>query len=414
MRPLYAILIVLSTLWLPAAGCDFSPPQVDDGDDNTPDAGNSGTPDAPATGGSDAPPACAWTFDPVYFDPCDSQVPTARAPLTLDRLGTYIYDTTGQRLEDPDQNPIDVPQLLLSGNVQSIWLEGLTIESGAVLRVVGNRPLIIVSTGDITIDGEIDASSKQGGTDGPGANPSACPTSPPAPGETCAQHGGSGGGGGGFGGAGGQGGEGGDGRNCEAGVDGRPGGPGGVALAQTPTQLRGGCAGRDGAANNSGTAANAGDAGAGGGAVHLSAQGTLKVNGSVHAGGAGGGPGTDGQRAGGGGGGSGGMLGLEAGTLVIGSDGVVAANGGGGGGGCDGMTAMPGQDGQPSDQLAAGGPKQNNGGDGGDGGAAGTADGESPSPAERGGGGAGGGVGIIQFFSPSAPTIDGKVSPPAR
>jgi len=356
-----------------------------------------------------APPdaACEWTFSPAYFDPCAGGNPEPNPPLTLNQAGVYHYDTDTAVLTSPSD--VQVPTVdTLIGDARAVWVEGFVIYASSTLRVEGSRPLIIISTGNVAVLGTIDASSywdADGVHVGAGADPEACPVSPPDSGRTCVQHGGSGGGAGAFGGDGGGGGEGGDTRDCEDGinVDGIPGGAGGVALAAVPAVIRGGCAGRDGAQNESGTS-DRGRAGPGGGAIHLTARGTLLVGGVVHAGGAGGTAGLD-NRSGGGGGGSGGFIGLEAHSISIQETGVLAANGGGGGGGCDNNPAEPGEAGQTDDVAAVGGAHQGSGGDGGDGGYLLVPAGEPGDAAERGGGGGGGGVGFIAFYSPNTPSV---------
>ncbi|RMH42012.1 MAG: hypothetical protein D6689_09450 [Deltaproteobacteria bacterium] len=378
-------------------------------------AGDGGEPPADAAPGApDAAAGCAWGYMPVHFDPCSPATPEPDGPLMLTLPGTYVYDTDTGVLTAPGGGA-SVPASSDLGGVRAVWVRGLMVGAAARLRAVGSAPLLIASFGDIDVVGTIDASSGFDGSGyvrGAGANSSACPASPPDPGATCAQHGGSGGGGGAFGGDGGRGGEGGDTRDCGGGFpDGIPGGAGGVAVAAPPEMLRGGCAGADGAANNDGFDTY-GRGGPGGGAVHLAARDALRVTGRVLAGGAGGGPGT-GHRAGGGGGGSGGMIGLEGGTVTIGPLAVVAANGGGGGGGCDGNRAEPGEDGGAGARRADGGDGEGKGGRGGTGGALANPDGEDAPVAERGGGGGGGGAGVIVLYGPAAPAIDGAavVSP---
>jgi len=386
----------------------------DDGSNPPPDA--LVYPDAPLPPDASGPDAaCAWSYLPIYFDPCASGNPEPNPALVLDEAGTYRYNTDTGTLTSPGDGAIATVDSTI-GLARAMWVEGLAVEAPATLRVEGVRPLIIISTDNIAILGVIDASSYWDGGGpraGAGSEPFGCPGSPPDPGQTCVQHGGSGGGGGAFGGNGGGGGEGGDTRDCEDGIniDGIPGGAGGIAIGAAPDILRGGCAGRDGAQNESGTG-DRGRGGPGGGAVHLTARGTILVGGTIHAGGAGGTAGLD-NRSGGGGGGSGGFVGVEAHTIMIQDSGVLAANGGGGGGGCDNSAAEPGDDGQPSDDAAEGGDEQNAGGAGGEGGHRDVPAGQPGGLGIRGGGGGGGGVGFIIFRSPSAPTIDASaiVSP---
>lgn len=413
------------------AACSFDTSGVTgDASDHAPDASQadavtadaeeppdgSTVPDAVEPPDAQRPDAsCEWTYSPQYFDPCASGNPVPKPPLVLGLSGTYHYDTDLGVLQSPAVVIIPTVDTIIDG-ARVMWVEGFAIAEGATLRVEGSRPLIVISTGSIAISGTLDASSYWDGIvarTGAGADPDDCPVSPPTSGLTCVQHGGSGGGAGAFGGDGGGGGEGGDTRDCEDGinVDGIPGGEGGVALGAAPSVLRGGCAGRDGAQNESGTV-DRGRAGPGGGAVHLTARGSLVVGGVIQAGGAGGTAGLD-NRSGGGGGGSGGFIGLEAHSIEIQQTGVVAANGGGGGGGCDNNPATSGESGLADDVAATGGAAQGSGGKGGDGGYRDSPAGEPGEPAERGGGGGGGGVGYIVFHSPTTPDVHGDavVSP---
>ncbi|HUH02428.1 MAG TPA: hypothetical protein VML75_10555, partial [Kofleriaceae bacterium] len=318
---------VLLAAGLAAPGCTFDSGGLPGDGGVTPDAPlPDADPDAP-----DAPPgtpdartvdaSCAWPFTPRYFDPCGPALPPASPELTLGSVGEYVFDTDSGMLIDPLGATI-TPVSSIEGDMRVIWTSRFLVGAFATLRATGTRPLMVVSTGNISILGTLDASSFRASdafSIGAGANPSACPASPPDPGQSCGAHGGSGGGGGGFGAGGGAGGEGGDGHSC--GTDGVPGGAGGLALAANPGSLRGGCAGADGAQNNSGTS-NRGIAGPGGGALHLVAFGSLSVSGVIHAGGAGGQPGL-GDRAGGGGGGTGGMIGLEATNILLNAAAVV-------------------------------------------------------------------------------------------
>jgi len=374
-----------------------------------PDAGDGGAvPDAP---GSDAS-TCTWTYTPVRFDPCDGTTPAPTESLTLDAAGTWVYNTDEGTLTAPDGSDT-TPTSSDLADARAIWVVDFEVGADATLRLEGSRPLLVAASGGISVAGTIDASSHYGGGDyqrGAGADPAACPASPPEPGETCSNHGGSGGGGGGFGAAGGQGGEGGNGHSCSG--DGIPGGLGGEALPAAPSVLRGGCGGRDGGASTEG--AGQGPGGPGGGAVHLTARGSLTVSGTVHAGGAGG-RGANDDRSGGGGGGSGGMIGLEAADLRIQDTAFVVANGGGGGGGVDHGVAEPGEDGRADGAVAPGGAHEASGTDGGAGGWRDAPNGVSADPAERGGGGGGGGVGFILLHSPGTPRIDtGATLSPAQ
>lgn len=185
------------------------------------------------------------------------------------------------------------------------------------VRVTGAKPLVIVSLGDVTIDGVLSGYSSETEL-GPGA----------VAGKTAQDGAGrAGGGGAGNGGAGGTGG----------GASGDPITPAGEMVAMT-TKLQGGLAG-----GQSGTtgAARCGGGGSGGGALQISTMGKIVVGayGGIDVGGAGGRGGcpvAPASGGGGGGGGAGGTVQLEAvGTIEIKASAQIAAMGGGGGeGGC--------------------------------------------------------------------------------
>jgi hypothetical protein len=374
-------------------------PRAPDADPNAPDA----DPNAP-----DAAP-CAWSYAPAFFDPCSPAAPDPDDALVLSATGTYVFDTDTGVLVDPNEDVVGAPASTIVGGAHTIWLDGFIVSSASTLRVIGSKPLFVVSYGDIDVFGTVDAGSffdtdADAYSRGAGADPASCPALPPEPGRTCANHGGSGGGGGAFGGNGGSGGGGGDGRDCGGAFpDGIPGGAGGFAIA-TPATIRGGCGGRDGAPNNSAGSTAFGAGAPGGGALHLAARDAVTVSGNVLASGAGGGPGT-GDRAGGGGGGSGGRIGLEGATVQLLSTAVLAANGGGGGGGCENGAATRGTDGLASATPAAGGAAQGKGEAGGAGGSGSAPDGASAVVAERGGGGGGGGAGFVILYGPGTPLI---------
>lgn len=411
-------LLLVSALTVAACAVDRSgtrsmdaatPPAVDaqppDGSDAQPPP-DTGPPDRDG-GGS----LCGWPYAPEHFDPCGSPGGEAEVMLT-DTSDEYVYDTDLGRLREPGGTPTPVPNTV-QGGVHIWWTGAFTLAAGARLRVVGPQPLLIAANGNVTIEGTIDASSFFDGAAvsvGAGADPRACDRVEvaPTPGTTCGGHAGSGGGGGGFGG---RGGDGGDvtGRGCPGGDD--SGGSGGAPLGGVPTTLRGGCDGADGATNNQndGTTGR-GIAGAGGGAVQITAAGSLTVSGTLHAGGAGGsgaydatGGSVGGRRGGGGGGGSGGMVALEGQDIDIQLGALLVANGGGGGGGTDTATADRGQDGPAAIAFAEGGnaPDFDNATHGGAGGwrereAGVTAD---PTNSKRGTGGGGGGVGFVVLYN---------------
>jgi hypothetical protein len=402
------------------AACTFTPGQGSGGNNpDRPDA-NPLDPDAstnPGNDGGGGPDAndCGWPFTPRFFDPCSARAPLPATvlPLVLDIDGVYTYDTDDGILLDP--NDVQVlplpPSTFEEGNVRAVWVDGLTIDSATTLRVTGGRPIMFVSTSDITIRGNatIDVSSAFDSVNqvffpGAGAEPtpSECASNAATFGGDCTE-GAGGGGGGGFAGNGGDGGRGAVTRTCD-GQQGVDGGNGGAALGAPPTTIRAGCPGERG--GNGDADFKYGLGGDGGGAVHLASRTRIDIEGIVHAGGSGG-AGAENNRSGGGGGGSGGYIGLESLDIEIDSTAALTANGGGGGGGCSNGLAGSGGNGRTTGQAAAGGAGQSSGGDGGDGSAGTVRDGQVGADADRGGGAGAGGAGFILSYQ-STPTITGQ------
>jgi len=409
-----AILLVLG------AACQFDPSGLatDGGATDNVDA-------ADATLGSpDADPFCGWGYDPVHFDPC-AQPPAGLQPLSLTISGSmppYVYNTTNGVLRDPMMTAVDHQNTEFNG-YRILWTSDFEIASGAILHAIGTMPLIIASKSDIDIAGDLTVASffNMEFVSGAGSEPTACPNSEPPyrRGEDC-EHGGGGGGGGAFSGNGGNGGLGAPAHtNCNDpdefvdGNTGATGGLGGVSVS-APMILRGGCEGREGGERNNGST-DFGIGAPGGGAVHLTAAGTLTVTGRINAGG-GGGRKSTGSRSGGGGGGSGGMIGLEAIKIDLAAGGVLAANGGGGGGGSgDNGPAFAGDDASPDGAQALGGAGEpTKGSDGGDGSWMSVLNGETAlvSP-DRGGGGGGGGAGYILYYQDTEPDLSAEITPAA-
>lgn len=270
-------------------------------------------------------------------------------------------------------------------------IAGESVAIATTIRVTGSRPLVLVATSSIAVQGTLDvASHRSSGQVGPAANPSACDNGT-APGTS------GGGAGGSFGGSGGKGGGGQS--------DANTGGAAGNATA-APTTLRGGCRGQDGNGTNEGAGGN------GGGAVYLIAETSINVTGTLDASGAGATSGAL-NASGGGGGGSGGFIGLDAPTVL--NAGNIVANGGGGGEGSGTSTAGdPGDDpANPTTPAPGGAGLSTSGGDGGDGAAGTTLTGENGTTGTNGGGGAGGGAGIIRLDRASSISGGGSISPPA-
>ncbi|NMC71746.1 MAG: hypothetical protein GYA57_16990 [Myxococcales bacterium] len=233
----------------------------------------------------------------------------------------------------------------------------LLLPSGVTLAGVGSGALVLLSCGDVTIEGTVFVGAAEitdrsgvthrapgpGGADA-GAGPGAGGDGAWDPGYELS----GGGGGGAFGAAGGAGGAGGYAGAALAGAAGRAyGTPELVPLWGGSGGGKGGCLGMPD-----------GLGGAGGGALQITARGTLRVRGRIDAGGLGGAGGCDRDGAGGGGGSGGGVL-LEADRLVVEAGAVIAVNGGGGGSGIGysayGYDSHPGQRGEARLTAAAGG-----------------------------------------------------------
>jgi hypothetical protein len=285
-------------------------------------------------------------------------------------------------------------------------IAGTTVTVSGSFVAIGARPLVLIATEEITVNGSatLDASSVSGSgaRRGAGANPAECSRSDKGKNDS----GGAGGGAGGsFGTVGGIGGTG--------DVDGS-GPPGGAAIGGTPgaaqtetTVLRGGCIGGAGGDGNNSEARNTGGAaGDGGGAVYLIAGNRITINGNVFASGGGGRvtAGIAGRLEGAGGGGSGGMIVLDAPTIQV--QGRVVANGGAGGGGGGNVGGTNGGDGSTLlwNQRAAAGigdpvpPPAGPAGNGAQGTATGAITNLDGSNSDLGAGGGAGGLGLIWTY----------------
>jgi hypothetical protein len=264
-----------------------------------------------------------------------------------------------------------------AGELVVIASKDFTLVPDASITLTGARPLVFAVFGDARIDGRILAGAHLE-TPGPGGRDCGAPVAVS----------GAGAGGGGFTSPGGSG-----------GVDGAPGVDGGSVTGPFEREpLVGGCAG-GAALGDDGPRAGGGA----GGALQISASGTMQIHGVLAAPGGGGLQGA--PDAGGSGGGSGGALLLEADSVVLDSAAALTANGGSGGTGRTtalGSTPHDGEDGHPADLSPATTPDPgSSGGSGGAGAVRGTAalDGTSPScvliPCGTAGGG-GGGLGRIE------------------
>jgi hypothetical protein len=274
------------------------------------------------------------------------------APTTTLNCGTTTINSSNA---SPFSNwcgtapPFTIQQQPGGPDIMVVALKGLTVASGATLKLTGSRPVVFAVRGDVTVTGTIDANAS-GSTPGAGGNWS-CGSSAGrnGTGDASFARGGGGGGGGAFGTAGGRGGEGDSNTNYGSG--------GSVRGTTNITPLYGGCNG-----GNGGGCSSAG--GAGGGAVQITASGTLTVTGTIRANG-GNGAGGCGTEGGGAGGGSGGAILLEAATKNIG--GTVQANGGSGGDG-NGISNGSGGNGSTSSASSGSNGQDESGAGGGGGG----------------------------------------------
>jgi hypothetical protein len=231
----------------------------------------------------------------------------------------------------------DAPELCV------ISVAAFRIREGAAMSVFGSRPLVVMATDEVRIDGILDLSAT-GGESGPGGFRGGTgggavelwngggPFGGGVGGHEGAFDDG-GGGGGGFCGGGGDGGDGGFGGRASGGTGGAT-----VMPAWQLSPLFGGSGGGRGRGAFGSSGSNAGFGGAGGGALQISTPTRIRLGGRILAGGGGGLPGRNlfgsTQNWGsGGGGGSGGAVLLEAPEVSFDGGAVVAAGGGGGGGG---------------------------------------------------------------------------------
>lgn len=302
---------------------------------------------------------------------------------------------------------------LVEDEVAVLAVEELTIGPDAELHLIGERSIVLLSAGDVTIQGIVDGSAPCDGLTlacgGPGGGNGAVDQNDDATGCAPGKNGEdsintrTGAGGGGFATDGAAGGTAGSAR----------GGAGGsLELGDCPGEslqpLRGGAGGGAGAGDLSG-----GSGGGGGGGVQITSFTRIVLDGAasrlflgIFANGAGGGGASDG---GGGGGGAGGAILLEAPAITADAMFVIAHGGGGGAGGIAGREHLDGDGGLRSGDAAAGGAGDFDGGDGG----TGTA---SPGVGESGGfdtGGGGGSVGIIRVHvAPGGFSREGAVFSP--
>jgi hypothetical protein len=346
---------------------------------------------------------------------CSAADPTRCAALIPSNVDASLFDATAPDVDvdaDTSYDTDDCDGLVggtgatvtsTSGREVCVLPTGqLTVSAGSTLTLRGARPLVILASGDVVIEGVVDASG-DGTTPGPGGAPPRM--GPGAGGDGVTGADGtddfSAGGGGGFCGAGGVGG---------ASLP-SPGGTAGATMMVGLEPLLGGSGGGQGGGRPD---TLQGVGGAGGGALQISARGSIRGAGFIRAGGGGGGggrPGADRYEAGaGGGGGSGGGVLLEAADVQLSAIRSINVGGGGGGGGNNSLTgAMDGENGG-SAERAAGSPSGGLlfAGDGGDGAGGSSMDGGDGEDTEAHGGGGGGGAGCVVLKTPAVatPTVD--------
>ena len=309
------------------------------------------------------------------------------------------------------------------GPVLTIFaVRSLHVEAGGSVYLrsttASPSPFVLLASGDVVIDGTVDASALGlpfsdfeptfAANPGVGGAAGAPFTTAPEPiGMGGSAGSGAGGGGGGHASTGGYG---------AIGPRGEPGGVGG-SLAPDDAFLVGGAGGGASAIYMCPGACTAeGYGGGGGGALQLTSDVSITINpgGVIAANGAGGSRGSVYTGAGGGGG-AGGTVVLESRSVTV--RGAVVANGGGGGGGDASTTtdASTGATGRLDALRAAGGAGTGGTSTGGSGGAGGAGSVLQGDPAARGsdiGGGGGGAAGRLQFVTlPGGLTLGGVTSP---
>jgi hypothetical protein len=290
---------------------------------------------------------------------------------------------------EPGIDALVIPSTDQDSGTPVMVIQAANFTFGEMITVVGDKPVIIVATNDITVNALIEAGARMD-LAGAGGGQQTSGQGKGGTGQGGNGNADAGAGGGSYGTSGGNGGD----------ADQRGGAMPGPTYG-TATTLQGGSGGGRGAGPGSCLASG----GAGGGAIQLTAGRTLTIANVVNAGGGGGDAAscsTSSDGSSGGGGGSGGMIYIQARTFA--GTGTLGANGGGGGGGSSpgGTNAGgPGSDATPTGG-GVGGFAPSGAGRGG-GGAMGTSSGEDGGNAtgsNENGGGGGGGTGRIYYQGP--------------
>lgn len=363
-----------------AEGGPNLPPRGDAGDTDGPLA------DAPIDAPADAPlvrPDAGVVFEPSHVQPVYS---LTAASVTI--TSTTTVDTKARTIA-LNGGVATISSDIVFSDGAAVWsVDSLTVTGKLI--VVGDRPLVIVAHHDVTISAMISAFG-EGSAPGPGG---ALPFTGAGRGLSGAKTGDDAAGGGGAGG----------------GTAGKPGGDkggvkaglGGPIANPTGNVLVGGSGGGNGGGYAAKVCAEHGRGGAGGGAIQISAVGSITVDatGGIDVGGGGGRGGcrdnTTNKYSGGGGGGAGGLVFLES-TTGITIGGTLEASGGGGGeGGAGGGLNADGVDGEAG-KYPIGTAFGGFGGFGGDGGNGGVGPALAPTAGSGGdsGGGGGGATGLV-------------------
>lgn len=329
--------------------------------------------DADTTPDSSPPIDADTTPDADVPDPIGEDVAHVPPAAELSDIGTLtlvdgdMLDTTdlelnggalpaGVTFDTSPQEAGDAPEIAV------LHVRRLIVANNATVNVRGDRPLVVIASREITVDGVLDASAAGGR---PGAGGSLAQAGAGAGGD--GEHAPnsfreSGGGGAGFGTAGARGGH----AICMPNCTNAEGGEAGDSYgAPALPNLVGGSGGGQGGVDGQCTP---GAGGAGGGAVQLYSGISIDIgaNGGIHVGGGGGSGGMScSNSSAGGGAGSGGAIFLQAPDVT--HQGTLAANGGAGGGAGSGS----GGDGDPGDDGVLGVTAAMGGGGGGSTGQAG-------------------------------------------
>lgn len=381
------------------AGCSFTPGMLFTGDSGSSD-GSTSTDDT-----------IIGAADLVVSHVGQADAAPGTGALTLS--GTTTIDTTSLVISGfgslPSGVAFEAVAQASGPELAVLRVSSFDVTSAANVRVIGDRPFVVIAAGDMTISGTLDGGSRRA-TPGPGGGKhDQAHTGRGIAGQNDGSVGDSGGSGGGYATSGAAGGGGG---GPESNPTVTVTGPMGGAAHGTPelAVLRGGGAG------GLGSPCMTDPGGAGGGAIQLSAFGSITISGVIHVGGGGGGrgyrcPSTGGS---GGGGGAGGAIFVEANTITI--SGILAANGAGGGSGADSpnnLDGIFGEDASPVAAAATGAPEVN-GGVGGAGGAGGWRDAIPVKGADTGyanGGGGGGAAGRVVVRTHAMATLGGLSTP---